>query len=103
MFQDKLRSYNINPKTYIDIARKRAEYLGYSPSLLTFSSNPKKKLNYADRDFGATGYKDYIIYHLTDPTTADRKRKSYWARAKKTADETKDKFSPASLALNILW
>ena len=103
MFQDKLRQLEIDPKTYIDIARKRAEHSGYDPSLLSFSSNPKKKLDYAGRDFGATGYNDYIIYHLKDPKTADKKRKNYWKRAMKVAEATQDKYSPAVLALTILW
>ena len=103
MFQDKLRALGINPKMYLDLAKMVATKMGYDPHSLTFSSDPKKKLCYAGRDFGASGYKDYIIYSLTKPEIANKRRESYRARATKTAEETNDKYSPAMLSLNILW
>ena len=103
MFQDKLRSYNIEPKLYLDIARKRAYSDGYDPALLHFSRDPKKKLSYAGRDFGASGYKDYILYSLLEPELAEKRRENYSKRALRTAMETNDKYSPAMLSLKILW
>jgi len=103
MFQDKLRKYNIEPKLYLDVARKRAYSKGYDPSLLHFSRDSKKKLCYGGIDFGASGYKDYILYTLIEPDKADSRREAYWKRALRTAMETDNKYSPANLSLHILW
>ena len=103
MFQDKLKQYNIDPTLYLDIARKRAYSKGYDPALLHFSRDSKKKLKYKDTNFGASGYKDYILYSLIEPDKADSRREAYWKRALRTAMETDDKYSPANLSLHILW
>lgn len=103
MFQDILIKRGIEPYIYLDIVRDRANNQGYNPSLLHFSNDEKKKLNYAGVDFGASNYKDYIIYALTEPEKATRKRENYWKRAEKVARDTRDMLSPANLSLRILW
>lgn len=103
MFPDILNRYGINPKSYLDIAKIIAQKENYDPSLLTFSSNPKKKLSYAGRDFGASDYMDYILYSIMQPHLAEKKRNSYRKRARQTAIDTGDKYSPANLAYHILW
>ena len=102
MFQDKLKKYNIDPKIYLDIARRKAFANDYDPSLLHFSKESTKKLCYAGIEFGASNYKDYIIYSLLEPEKAENRRKAYWSRALKTAIES-DKYSPSQLSLKILW
>jgi hypothetical protein len=103
MFIDTLKKLNIDPAMYLALVKMIASKQGYDPASLNFSKNPKKKLEYAGRDFGASGYKDFILYKLLSPDVADKKRKAYRARATKKAEETNDKYSPASLSLNILW
>ena len=103
MFVDKLRKYNINPNIYLDIARRKAYNAGYDPALLHFSKDSKKKLNYGNINFGASNYKDFIVYTLIEPNKAENRRESYWKRALKTAMETENKYSPAMLSLKILW
>ena len=95
--------FNFDKDKYLRIAKSTAKKAGYNPKLLKFSTNPKKKLNYNGIDFGASGYGDFIIYKLTDPKIADKKRENYRKRAKKVMSETNDKFSPASLSYYILW
>ena len=95
--------FNFDKDKYLRIAKSTAKKAGYNPKLLKFSTNPKKKLNYNGVDFGASGYGDFIIYKLTDPKIADKKRENYRKRAKKVMSETNDKFSPASLSYYILW
>ena len=103
MFIDTLKKYGILPERYLGIARLIATKEGYDPNLLHFSKNPKKKLEYGGREFGADGYMDYILYQIMTPELAEKKRKNYRARARRTAEKTNDKFSPANLSLNILW
>ena len=56
------------------------------------------------RRFGSAKNNDFLIYTLLKDPTAYSHRKSYLARATKIkGDWKKDKFSPNSLAISILW
>ena len=103
MFADQLRALGIEPSAYLQLARKAAKAKRYNPEELVFSNRATKKLSYKNVHFGAVGYNDYIIYKMTAPDIAKRKRLQYRARATETALRTQCKTSPASLALNILW
>lgn len=103
MFENKLIEMGIDPKIYLEIAKKKALENNYDPKYLKFSTNPKKKLSYNDISFGASGYNDFIIYSLLEPFKAESKRKNYWRRASKVAIQSDNKYSPSMLALHILW
>jgi hypothetical protein len=100
-FINQLNKLNIKPDEYLKIAKSTAKQAGYNPDLLKFSLS--KKLNYNGVDFGAPNYNDFIIYKLTNPEIANNKRDNYRARSKKVMEETKNKYSPASLSYYILW
>jgi len=80
-FEEILKTkYNINPTTYMNKARKRANSLGYT-SELKFSDDGQHKLEYQGEKFGNVDNKDFIIYSLTEgKEKADRMKKAYHAR-----------------------
>ena len=104
-----LKNKNINPTTYLNIAKKTGSSAGYNPKLISFSQNPKYKLNYDGTDFGASGYNDFILYKLLEKEqevpsgTSDKRRNAYRTRAKSTMEKTNNKYSKASLSYHILW
>ncbi len=102
-FMNQLNKLNIEPSEYLKIARQTAQKAGYNPKLLNFSDNNKKKLVYDNIDFGAVNYNDFIIYKLTNPEIAEKKRENYRKRAFKVMQETNNEYSPASLAYMIIW
>lgn len=114
-FQDYLESIGLPESLYLQFARDRAEKAGYDPSSLQLSDRPRYKLVLTDptgrrRYFGATGYRDYIIYLFLEATgqvsegEAFLRRQNYHARASKAGGEwKKDPFSPNRLALVINW
>lgn len=108
MFQNQLHKLQISPQKYLKSARHFAKLYEYVPHFLQFSDNPKKKLMYVvdgkKIHFGQSGYMDYILYSLTNPQIADKKRRAYLNRATKiSGDWKKDPNSPNNLALKILW
>jgi hypothetical protein len=107
MFIERLKRLGIEPELYLDIARRIGENEGYNGEDIVFSDKRDKKLSYRGVDFGASGYNDYIIWLLLwlngneqDPF---ERRRLYHKRATKVARETKDRMSPANLALKIIW
>jgi len=110
----KLDLIGLEPKMYLAKARELATASGYNPSKLDFSDDNKHKLMYygpdGERYFGDVNYADYIIWtwleHKGEASEgeADKRRKSYRARATKIKGNWKaDKYSPNNLAINILW
>lgn len=109
-FQAQLRSEGVKPKTYLQWVRRAAQRFEYPARRLTWSDKPGKKLMIETPDgrkvhFGAVGHGDYWIYRLKGQRDlADRKRRAYLARARRIkGDWAKDKYSPNSLAIDILW
>ena len=108
-FLNNLENKKINPNTYLTIAKKTASSTGYNPKLISFSKNPKYKLNYDGIDFGASDYNDFILYKLLEKNnevsegTANKRKNAYRTRAKKVMEKTNDKYSRASLSFHILW
>ena len=103
-FIKQLEDNNITPQNYLKIVKMNAKLHGYDSKLLKFANNNKHKLSYNGTEFGRVGYNDFIIYlFTTDEETAFKKRNAYRKRAYKVMKETNDKYSPASLAFNILW
>jgi hypothetical protein len=107
-FAKQLKKWKIDPAEYLAEARKRAKSLGLPEKLLGFSTDLNKKLQIPNPDgkivrFGAVNYGDYLLYKLSGDKEADKHRHMYLTRATKTAKKTKDEYSPASLALAILW
>ena len=90
---------------YIKQAKKFAKAAGYKDwNTLKLADDGKHKLVLRGVKFGSITNNDYIIYKQHFPTIADVKRKQYLARATKIkGDWKKDKYSPNSLAINILW
>jgi len=108
-FEKNLDNKQISKNEYLSIAKKTASNTGYNPKLLTFSQNPKYKLNYDGTDFGASDYNDFILYKLlekhnkVEDGTANKRRTAYRTRAKKVMEKSNDKYSKASLSFFILW
>ena len=101
---------NINFDEYLSIAKKIAKKKGYNPDLLTISNMKSKKLNYNGTNFGSSINNDFIIYSLMAKNgeitkeEAKEHRRRYLARATKIeGDWKKNKESPNSLAVRILW
>ena len=91
-------------RRYLQHAQRRAEEAGYDPSLLSLATDRTLKLVYDGVPFGAAGYMDYILYlDQEGPAVAAAKRRAYRARARATMRRTRSRYSPASLAYNILW
>jgi hypothetical protein len=90
---------------YIKQAKKFAKKAGYKDwNSLKLADDGKHKLVLRGVKFGSINNNDYIIYKQHFPTIADVKRKQYLARATKIkGDWAKDRYSPNSLAINILW
>jgi len=77
-----LRSYGINPNTYLKIIRNIAVRNGYTKRL-EFSNNDKYKFIYDGIHFGSSSNKDYIMYLLMkDFDKAFIMRDSYLKRTK---------------------
>lgn len=108
-FIEQLKDINFKPEVYLNVVKKIAKSKGYNPDKLTFSNNPKKKLNYDGVDFGAVNYGDFIIWSFLELNNevedgyAKIKRKNYRKRAIDIMKKTKDKYSPASLSFYLLW
>lgn len=109
-FEKELKEIGLNPDLYLKAVKIKAKNYGLFPDLLTFSKNPDKKLSYDGVDFGATGYKDFLIYNFLESKgevpegTAIEKRNSYRSRAEGIHGNWKqEKTSPNNLAINILW
>ena len=105
LFTDYLRSINISPEIYFNVASMFALNNGYDPSVLKFSN--KQKLSYNGIHFGAkydeTHKKynnDYIIYLLKHDSNAHIYRDSYLRR---TSNIRGDPQSKNNLSRNILW
>ncbi len=100
----------LDEKTYLKIAKLRAQIAGYNPKLLELSNDGIHKLEYNGVKFGREGYNDFIIYmykaykgEITQEE-ALKHRKNYLARATKIRGNWKsNKESPNNLAINILW
>lgn len=84
LFQQWLKKIGVNDKSYLNIVRNNAEMLGLKGSNISFSENPKYKLNYKDLnnniDFGANYYNDFIIYKLMNNPNAKNYQKNYLKR-----------------------
>jgi hypothetical protein len=108
-FHSQLKDAGISEKTYLAKARKKAREAGLNAKRLEFSTDPKKKLQILAPcgkiiRFGATGHTDYIMNTIKKSPDAEKKRKSYLARATKIKGEWKETpYSPNSLAIKILW
>lgn len=90
---------------YLKQAKAYAKKAGYKDaSSLKLADDGKHKLILRGVKFGSINNNDYIIYKQHFPAIAEKKRKQYLARACKIkGDWAKDKYSPNSLAINILW
>jgi len=90
---------------YLKQAKVYAKKAGYKDaSSLKLADDGKHKLVLRGVKFGSINNNDYIIYKQYFPAVAEKKRKQYLARACKIkGDWAKDKYSPNSLAINILW
>lgn len=90
---------------YLKQAKAYAKKAGYKDaSSLKLADDGKHKLILRGVKFGSINNNDYIIYKQHFPSIADKKRRQYLARACKIkGDWAKDRYSPNSLAINILW
>ena len=100
-FFNQLDKLKIDHKQYLKIAKDRAKQKGYDPKLLFFSNDGIHKLEYDNTPFGRVGYKDFIIYTLTEPKKAEQARERFHKSHSKINDS--GRFSPNQLALNINW
>jgi hypothetical protein len=113
-FQNQLETIGISPKDYLMIAKNLARKNDYKPDLLDFSEDNKHKLAYDSpeglRNFGASGYGDFIIWSYLEKKgtapkgTAQKKRKDFInSHNTMTVKYKLGKFSANTLALKILW
>jgi hypothetical protein len=107
-FRAQLKAAGVKPAEYLRAARVKARKAGLDATKLGFSSDGEHKLQmiHGDRTvrFGAVGMGDHILYTLSKDPKADEHRRLYRARATKIrGDWKKDKHSPNSLAVSILW
>jgi len=104
-----LKDFDVEDATgepeYLKQAKAFAKKAGYKDaSSLRLADDGKHKLVLRGVKFGSINNNDYIIYRQHFPSIAEKKRKSYLARACKIkGDWAKDRYSPNSLAINILW
>ena len=103
-------SIGLTPKRYLSIAKQYAKIHEYNPNLLTFSTNPKHKLNYDGVNFGSSIHNDYIIYRylerigLIQSDEANQHRINYLKRASHIKGNWKNNVkSKNNLSLKILW
>ena len=103
------KSFDVEEATgepeYLKLAKQYAKKAGYKDAAsLKLADDGKHKLMLRGVKFGSINNNDYIIYRQHFPSIAEQKRKQYLARARKIkGDWAKDKYSPNSLAINILW
>lgn len=109
-FEDYLKSYGINPNEYLNIAQNNAKLYKLNYRHLRFSDRKDKKLMILNPStnkwvyFGASSYKDYIIYRLLNNPQADEHRRRYIMRASQIRGNwIYDIYSSNQLAINILW
>jgi len=100
-FFNQLEKLKIDHKQYLKIAKDKAKQRGYNSNLLHFSTDGIHKLEYDNIPFGRVGYKDFIIYTLTEPKKAEQARDRFHKSHSKINDS--GRFSPNQLALNINW
>jgi hypothetical protein len=104
-----LKDFDVEDATgepeYLKIAKQYAKKAGYKDwNSLKLAVDGKHKLELRGVKFGSINNNDYIIYRQHFPSIADTKRKQYLARACKIKGNwAKDKYSPNSLAISILW
>jgi len=100
-FFEWLKKHKIDHQQYMRMAKESAKKAGYDQSLLTFSTDGIHKLDYNGTKFGRVGYKDYIIYKLSDPKKAEQAKERYHKSHSQINDD--GKFSPNQLSLKINW
>lgn len=105
-----LQSLGISPDKYLQANRAIAKKAGYNPKSISLSNKPDKKLMAVSPSgqiiyFGQVGYDDYVLLSLLGKKElAEKKRNAYLVRAKQIkGDWAKDKYSPNSLAIAVLW
>lgn len=104
-----LKDFDVEDATgepeYLKVAKQFAKRAGYKDwNSLKLANDGKHKLELRGVKFGSINNNDFIIYRQHFPSIADKKRKAYLARATKIkGDWAKDRYSPNSLAINILW
>jgi len=107
--QSDLKDFDVEDATgepeYLKIAKLFAKKAGYKDwNSLKLANDGKHKLELRGVKFGSINNNDFIIYRQHFPSIAEKKRKAYLARATKIkGDWAKDKYSPNSLAIAILW
>ena len=114
-FKDQLRESGLDAKEYLKEAQKKAKESGLAWKLLGFADDGKHKLAIPNPDgkiirFGAVEYGDYILWSHAETTGevpegfAEKKRDTFHKSHTKIRGEwAKDKYSPNSLALSVLW
>jgi hypothetical protein len=104
-----LKDFDVEDATgepeYLKQAKAFAKKAGYKDaSSLRLADDGKHKLVLRGVKFGSINNNDYIIYKQHFPSIAEKKRRAYLSRACKIkGDWAKDRYSPNSLAINILW
>jgi hypothetical protein len=113
-FKKQLMDIGLNPEDYLKTVQAIAKKRGYK-TMPQWSDNNKHKLMIKTpegniRRFGAVGYGDYLIWSWLENEgkvpkgTAKQKRNVFnKSHTKIKGDWKNDKYSPNSLALNILW
>jgi len=113
-FKKQLDDIGLSPEDYLATARAIAKKQGYT-TMPDWSDNNKHKLQIKTpegltRRFGAVGYGDYLIWSWLEHKGevpkgyAKQKREVFNKSHRKIKGDWKnDKYSPNSLALNILW
>lgn len=114
-FSKQLKEVGIKPSEYLGAVRSMAAENGYNPEDVSFSDNSEQKIAIKRPDGGISragrvGYGDFTLYRYMEthkkapPGTAAKKRDTFRKSHNKIKGDWKaDKFSPNSVALNVLW
>ena len=108
-FQKQLEKAGLTPKQYLDAVRANAKSNGYDPKIIEFSDDDQHKIMVTTPDgrkvrFGRVGYGDFLIWSAVDAKKAQTKRATFRkSHGAIKGDWKKDKFSPNSLAIGVLW
>jgi hypothetical protein len=113
-FLQQLAHLGISARDYLASVRRSAAKYGIDPDAVHLAGDDSKIVvrspDGKEHEAGKTGYGDYHIYQLLEKKgaapvgSAEQHRKAYLARATKIkGDWKKDKYSPNSLAVYVLW
>lgn len=115
IFEDELKEYDMSPKSYLSIIRKKAKEYGYNPKSVSFADDGVHKLEITTPEgkkvkFGRVGYKDFLIYsflerkkEVTEGTAHKKQDRFLKSHSAIKGDWKNNDYSPNWLSIRLLW